>query len=334
MTNRKDDHIQLALLQQTQSNDFDRIKFVPVSIPEVDFSEIDMSINIFDQKFPLPFFINAMTGGSEQAKVINQRLAQLALAFKLPMATGSMSIALKDPSSMETFSIIREVNPHGFLIANLGAGHGLGNVLKVVEKLKANAFQIHLNAVQEITMPEGDRHFKGWLPLIQSIQQGIKVPLIVKEVGFGMSQDTIQLLKSIGVQYVDVAGRGGTNFAQIENTRQTQPMEVFNQWGFSTVESLLSAQKVKDVTMISSGGIRSPLDVIKSLALGAKAVGLSGYFLKLVTEHDHQTSVIKLQQFIDECRAIMVALGASSIQKLTSKKMIYDVELINFIQQL
>jgi isopentenyl-diphosphate delta-isomerase len=334
MTNRKDDHIQLALKQETIHNDFDRIKFVPVSLPEVDFKDIDMSMNIFGQKFPLPFFINAMTGGSQQAKTINQRLAQLALAFDLPMATGSMSIALKDPSLLETFSVIRDINPKGFLIANLGAGHGLDNALKVIDLVKANAFQIHLNAVQEITMPEGDRNFKGWISLIESIQKNISIPFIVKEVGFGMSQDTMRQLKDIGIQYIDVAGRGGTNFAQIENARNERPKEVFNTWGFSTVESLLSAKNIKGIDVIASGGIRTPLDVIKSLALGAKAVGLSGYFLKLVSEYDHETSVTILQKFIDECRSMMVALGAPTIESLASKKIILDAELFAINQQL
>lgn len=334
MTNRKDDHIQLALMQETIHNDFDRIKFAPVSMPEVDFKEIDMSIDILGQRFPLPFFINAMTGGSQQAKIINQRLAQLAQAFHLPMATGSMSIALKDPSWVETFTVIRNVNPNGFLIANLGAGHGLDNVLKAVNLVKANAFQMHLNAVQEITMPEGDRNFKGWMNLIQSIQKNINIPFIIKEVGFGMSQDTMRQLKEIGIQYIDVAGRGGTNFAQIENARNERPKEVFNTWGFSTVESLLSAQKVKGIDVIASGGIRTPLDVIKSLALGAKAVGLSGYFLKLVNEYDHETSVSILQNFIEECRSIMVALGAPTIKSLASKKIILDSELFAISQQL
>jgi isopentenyl-diphosphate Delta-isomerase len=334
MTNRKDDHIQLALKQATIHNDFDRIKFVPVSLPEVDFKDIDMSIHLFGQKFPLPFFINAMTGGSQQAKTINQRLAQLALAFDLPMATGSMSIALKEASLLETFSVIRDINPKGFLIANLGAGHGLENALKAVDLVKANAFQIHLNAVQEITMPEGDRNFKGWINLIEAIQKNITIPFIVKEVGFGMSQDTMRQLKDIGIQYIDVAGRGGTNFAQIENARNERPKEVFNTWGFSTVESLLSAKKVKGIHVIASGGIRTPLDVIKSLALGAKAVGLSGYFLKLVSEYDHDTSVRILQNFIEECRSMMVALGAPTIESLASKKIILDSELFAISQQL
>jgi isopentenyl-diphosphate delta-isomerase len=334
MSNRKDDHIHFALAQSVIDNDFDRLRFAPVTFPEVGFDDLDLSVNVFGTTFPYPFYINAMTGGSDKALAINQRLAQLAKAFSLPMATGSLSTILKDPSTLPSFQVIKEVYPEVFLISNLGGGHGLESMQKVNALIGAKACQLHVNAVQEITMPEGDRDFKGWLKKLKAINDGVQLPFIVKEVGFGMSRQTILALKDLGVRYIDVAGRGGTNFSKIENNRNPNPLHVFDQWGFSTVESLLSAQGIEGVSILSSGGIRYPLDVIKSLALGASAVGMSGYFLRLVTDDTHEEAVKKLTRFIDELKSLMVALGAKTILDLKKNKMIYDSYLMEFKNQL
>jgi isopentenyl-diphosphate delta-isomerase len=317
--NRKDDHIRLALAQNHPVNDFDLIRFKHVSFPEVSFDEINLGVDIFGTSFPLPFFINAMTGGSEQAGAINQRLAQLANHFSIPMATGSVTSALKDPTLLPTFTIIKKTYPKLFLIANIGAGNDVIMAKRVIDALQPNALQIHVNAPQEALMPEGDRDFRGWLKKIQDIRQSITIPLIVKEVGFGMSFETMNTLKSIGIQYIDVAGKGGTNFAVIENNRQTEPLSIFNEWGLTTVESLLEAQKVKDIYVIASGGIRHGLDVVKALALGAQYVGLSGYFLKLVSEYDHDQAVKKVEHLIQEIKTAMVILGAKTTQELITK---------------
>jgi isopentenyl-diphosphate delta-isomerase len=333
MSNRKDDHIEFALAQSVIDNDFDRLRFAPVTFPEIGFDDLDLSVNLFDTTFPLPFYINAMTGGSEKAYGVNQRLAQLAKTFSLPMATGSLSTILKDPSTLSSFQVIKQIYPEVFLISNLGGGHTLETMKKVNALVGARACQLHVNAVQEITMPEGDRDFKGWMQKLEVIQQGITIPFIVKEVGFGMSRQTILALKEKGVRYIDVAGKGGTNFSKIENHRNHKPLHVFDQWGFSTVESLLSSQGIEGVSILASGGVRYPLDVIKSLALGAKAVGMSGYFLRLVTEYSHEQAVEKLTDFIEELKAIMVALGAKTVQDLSDKKLIYDQHLLEFNKQ-
>jgi isopentenyl-diphosphate Delta-isomerase len=327
--NRKDDHIRLALAQNHPVNDFDRLRFKHVSFPEVALSEIKLNVDMFNTSFPLPFFINAMTGGSEQAGKINQRLARLANHFSIPMATGSVTSALKDPTLLPTFTIVKKIYPDLFLIANIGAGNDVIMAKKVIDALQPDALQIHVNAPQEVLMPEGDRDFKGWLKKIEEIRQSISIPLIVKEVGFGMSFETMNTLKSIGIQYIDVAGKGGTNFAVIENNRQTTPLDIFNEWGLSTVESLLEAQKVNDIRVIASGGIRHGLDVVKALALGAQYVGLSGYFLKLVSEYDHEEAVKRVEHLIQEIKTAMVILGAKTIQELPTKSFFFD-DLLGF----
>ena len=325
--NRKDDHIQYAYAQPTKTNDFDLIKFVHHAFPEINEDDIDLSVSMFQKRFPLPFYINAMTGGSEQAKTLNERFAMLAKHFKIPLATGSVSAAIKNPSLADTFTVIRKVNPDGFVIANVGAGQTVENAKKAIQLLNANALQIHVNAVQEVVMPEGDRDFSGWLSSIQKIKEHISVPLIVKEVGFGMSKKTIGQLLKIGVELIDVAGQGGTNFAVIENQRRTKAFSSFDDWGISTVQSLINAKNYPQAQIVASGGIRTPLDVVKSLALGAKIVGLSGYFLHLVKDHTHEEAVEKLNQFIEEMKMIMLVLGKKNILALKEAELMIPPSL-------
>jgi isopentenyl-diphosphate delta-isomerase len=325
--NRKDDHIQYAYAQPTKTNDFDLIKFVHHAFPEINEGDIDLSVSMFQKRFPLPFYINAMTGGSEQAKTLNERFAMLAKHFKIPLATGSVSAAIKNPSLADTFTVIRKVNPDGFVIANVGAGQTVENAKKAIQLLNANALQIHVNAVQEVVMPEGDRDFSGWLSSIQKIKEHISVPLIVKEVGFGMSKKTIGQLLKIGVELIDVAGQGGTNFAVIENQRRNKAFSSFDDWGISTVQSLINAKNYPQAQIVASGGIRTPLDVVKSLALGAKIVGLSGYFLHLVKDHTHEEAVEKLNQFIEEMKMIMLVLGKKNILALKEAELMIPPSL-------
>jgi isopentenyl-diphosphate Delta-isomerase len=332
--NRKDDHIHLALKQEDQANDFDLVRIKHHAFPEVNLGDVQTQVNLWGQSFPSPFYINAMTGGSDQAGKINARLAQLAKHFHLPLATGSISTALKQPSLKSTFTVIREIYPEGFVIANIGAGQSLPRAKEALDLLQANALQIHVNAVQEAIMPEGDRNFVGWLYNIETIRQGMTVPLIVKEVGFGMSQKSMTLLKNIGVQFVDVAGRGGTNFAVIENQRRALPYSSMNSWGLSTVESLLEAQGIEGLTILASGGIRNPLDAIKALALGASAVGLSGYFLKLVTDYDHAGAIQQFQLFMDEFKTLMGLVGQKQLSGLKQLDLILAPTLLAYQQQL
>jgi isopentenyl-diphosphate delta-isomerase len=314
--NRKDDHIKFALAQSTTRNDFDKVRLTHHAFPEINLGDVNLTTALFDRTFPYPFYVNAMTGGSDQAGKLNQRFARLAKYFQIPMATGSITAAIKDPSLLRTFSVIRDIYPEGFVIANIGAGHPVANAIKAINLLKANALQIHVNAVQEIVMPEGDKDFQGWLSSIEAIRQGIQVPLIVKEVGFGMSAKTFSQLTAIGVRYVDVAGKGGTNFSKIENNRRQQTLTSFDDWGQSTIESLLAAKPFTKLQIIASGGIRQPLDVIKSLVLGAKMVGLSGYFLHLMNQHTDEEAIVMIKAFVEELRLIMLLLGKTTIASL------------------
>ena len=334
MSQRKDDHINYALAQSVKHNDFDRFRFVHNSIPNTSLEAIDISTTLGPFTLKVPFFINAMTGGSEQSLEINEKLAKLAKACDLAMATGSVSIALNDSSLSESFTILSKINPEGLLIANVGAGSNSVKLNQAVDLVHAKACQVHLNALQELIMPEGDKDFTSWWSDLEDCVLHSKVPLIVKEVGFGMSPSLILKLEALGITMIDVSGHGGTDFAWIENQRRGQSLDFFNGWGLSTLESLLSIQGKTKVDLIASGGIRNALDIAKALASGAKAVGLSSYFLKLVSDYSLEEAIGEVEKLKEELKMIMCALDAPDTQTLSKINYIIDADLEHRINQL
>ena len=311
---RKDEHVEHALNQKQGHNDFDKIKLVHQSLPNFDLSVVSMETNYLNHDFDLPIYINAMTGGSEKTKEINRKLSRLARRFNLAMSVGSQHVALDDAQYEASFRVVREENPHGFIIGNVNPNASVDDALRAIEMIGANALGIHINPAQELTMAEGDRTFKHWMDNIKDIVENVGVPVIVKEVGNGLSRESVKKLMDLGVQHVDVSGKGGTNFIDIENKRLEQGRyDYLADWGNSTVDALIDNQSyVNTVEVFASGGIRNPLDVIKALALGAKAVGLSRFFLDLVHEHREDEFSI----FVEDLKKIMVLVDAQSIEDL------------------
>ncbi len=324
--NRKDDHIAYAHAQTVANNDFDLIRFKPHGLPETNKALVNYATEFLGNKVATPIYINAMTGGSKQAQTINGKLSALASHFGLPMALGSYSSAYQDASLINTYDVI---NAHdGFLkLANVGADKPLVVAKTAVQKLNADGLQIHINSVQELIMPEGERVFKGWSDNIKAVHDALNVPVMVKEVGFGMSTQTFKTLKNLGIVYIDVSGRGGTNFASIENKRRISTYQAFEQWGLSTVESLLQAEEIEGIHLYASGGIRHAGDVVKALALGAEAVGLSKFFLTLAMEDDLPTMIEKTAHLLDEIKTIMCALGVDNVKALNKHHLIIPKHL-------
>ena len=333
---RKNEHVEIAMAQQdVPQSDFDRMRFVHHSIPNINVNQVDLTSHTsnFDMTFPL--YINAMTGGSDWTKTINEKLAVVARETGLAMAVGSTHAALRNPKMAESFSIVRKTNPEGIIFSNVGADVPVDKAVKAVELLDAQALQVHVNAPQELVMPEGNREFSTWLENVEAIVQRVSVPVIIKEVGFGMSKELLQSLVNIGVTYVDVSGKGGTNFVTIENERRSnKDMDYLSNWGQSTVESLLESISYQDkLNVFASGGLRTPLDAIKSLALGATAVGMSRPFLNQV-EHAGITSTIEyVESFIDHMKSIMTMLDAKDINDLKQSKIVFDSKLMSWIEQ-
>ncbi len=336
MNQRKDEHVKHALEHHNskRTNDFDNVRLVHHSLRAIDVDETNIRTTIGSIDIDIPFFINAMTGGSAYTKEINDKLSKVAQKTGLAMAVGSMSAAFKDPAVWDSFTLVRENHPTGTIFANLNPNYDLDAAKEAVSRLSANALQIHINSAQEVVMPEGDRNFSHWKENIHAIAHGLDVDLIVKEVGFGMSRETIRSLMELGVSIIDVSGRGGTNFAQIENKRRDEhKLDYLEDFGQSTVQSLLEARIYLDsVDLIASGGIRHPLDMIKAFALGANAVGLSAVILNAVMEDGIDETCQMIEAWKEDLHLLMALLGARTIKDLRHADFILSLDLMNYCE--
>ena len=318
--NRKDEHIKYALKYESAGNSFDDMELIQCSIPEYNLDEIDLSVNFAENTFEYPFFINAMTGGSKKGKEINRKLAKVAKECNILLVTGSYSAALKSPDD-DSFEVVRKENKGLLLGTNIGADKNYMAGMKAVEDLNPLFLQIHVNLMQELIMPEGSRNFNEWRKNISDFVKNVKVPLILKEVGFGMSPETVKKGMELGLKTFDISGRGGTSFAYIENMRGENRFSYLNEWGQSTVSCLLGLKDYIDkAEIIASGGVRHPLDIIKALVLGAKAVGLSGTMLRLAENNSTEEIIEIVNSWKEECRMIMCALNAKNVKELQNVK--------------
>lgn len=333
---RKDEHVRHVLSQTEQiDTDFNRVHLVHHSLPDFNLEDIDLSSAFGTVDWEVPLYINAMTGGSDWTKNINEKLALVAKAAGLPMSLGSMHAAIKDPALKSSFSVARKMNPDGFLIANVGADVPAEHVHEVIDLIDADALQIHINAAQELIMPEGDREFKNWKQNIQKIVNMVNIPVIVKEVGFGMNRETISSLVELGVIYIDISGRGGTNFAEIENRRRKdQEMDYMYTWGQSTVISLIESEPFQNSAhILASGGVTTPLDAVKCLALGARAVGLSRIVLERVMNDGVEDTTQFINDFIYQMKKIALLTNSRTLEDLKNTPKVLSSELENWKTQ-
>jgi len=314
MMNRKDEHIKYALKYQSPYNSFDEMELIHHSLPDYDLSEIDLTTHFAGRDFDYPFYINAMTGGSEKAKAVNRKLAQVAQATGLVMVTGSYSAALKNPQDDSYPS--KKDYPDLLLATNLGIDKPYELGLQTVDEMQPIFLQVHVNLMQELLMPEGEREFRSWKKNLENYATKMPVPVVLKEVGFGMDLKTIQMAHAFGIKTFDISGRGGTSFAFIENQRGGD-RSYLNEWGQTTVQSLLNLQDVVDtVEILASGGVRHPLDMVKCFVLGAKGVGISRTVLELVEKYPVEQVVNIVNGWKDDLRFIMCALNCKTIADL------------------
>ena len=315
MTNRKDQHIKHALAYQSPYNSFDEVELIQSSLPKYDLAEIELKTHFAGRDWDFPFYINAMTGGSNKAKAVNRKLAQVAEACGLLFITGSYSPALKNPED-DSYDV-RSLTPQVLLGTNIGLDKPVQLGQKAVEDLRPLLLEVHVNLMQDLLMPEGEREFKSWLSNLADYAQEISVPVVLKEVGFGMDRKTVQRGLDLGIRTFDISGRGGTSFAYIENQRAQQDRSYLNQWGQSTVQTLLNLGDLRNrAEILASGGVRHPLDMIKALVLGARAVGLSRTILELVERYPVEKVIAIVDGWKDDLRLLMCALNCRTLTDL------------------
>ena len=333
---RKEEHLALAKMffNSNKNNDFKHIHLIRPALPESAVSKESITTEMFGQKISAPFFINAMTGGSDASYTINRRLAQAAAKENIPMALGSASILEKEIDQIKSFEIARQENPDGLLFANVNPTTNPKVAQKIVHALNANALQIHLNSVQEAVMPEGDRDFH-WLDNLKAIRQTVDVPIIIKEVGMGIDPESLRTLLINDFSIIDLGGSGGTNFAQIEKERRkNQKLMFLEDIGLSTVKTLLAARTIPvNKTIIAAGGITNALDIFKSLVLGAQYVGIANYFLQFANQ-DTESLIVAIQNLKYELRLLTALFGLKNIAEADEVKYYLDTDLYNFTRQI
>lgn len=315
--NRKDLHLEFAKKQGNFKNDFDKIRLIHHSLPSGKVAEIDLSVTILNRVFPYPFYINSMTGGTKKSHALNLRLAKLADHFNLPFFLGSMSPIIKDENLIKDHKLLRKTYPNLFIVANINPNFSVEMALKAVEAVNANALAIHLNPIQELVNEEGDRDFTHWEKNILAIQKAITIPIIIKEVGFGLDTASLLKLREAGFKYFDISGQGGTNFAQIELALTHKTSSPLSAFGISTVEALLKVGNLTNIEVYASGGIRNAADILKAMALGAKATGMAHYFLNLLKLTDEEM-IIQVNRLIEDLKKICLLLNIKKITEVNS----------------
>lgn len=344
---RKKEGIDIPLTKNVQAKDsttyLEFVKLIHNALPELDFEEIDTTCSFLKHSFSAPILIDCMTGGTPEATKINMRLGQIAEKFQLCMGVGSQRAGLKSNELRDTYHVARANAPNAFLIANIGGaqlskGLSIDEIENIIEMIRANALAIHLNPLQELIQPEGEPRYSGVLAKITELCKNLKIPVIVKEVGAGISKDVASRLESSGIAAINVAGSGGTSWAGVEKERaqevgnqiKTHLGELFWDWGIPTALSLIEVTKTVNIPIIASGGLRNGLEIAKCLALGADACALAYPFLRHASE-----SFESLNKFtntiITELRSTMFLVGSKDIFGLKKSRYMLTGDLARVI---
>ncbi len=333
--NRKTEHLRVCLEEDVEfreiTSGLEKYRFTHCCLPELDYNDINVETTFLGKSLGAPILISSMTGGTELAHLVNTRLAIVAQNYRLAMGVGSQRIALEQPQLASTFAV-RNLAPDILLFANLGAvqlnyGCGLDECLRLIDLLEADALIFHLNPLQEMVQSRGDSNFRGLLAKITQICSRLPVPVLVKEVGNGISSVMAKKLIEAGVAAIDVAGAGGTSWAKVESKRakdkrQARLGEVFADWGLSTTECITSIRAIAPtIPLIASGGLKNGLDIAKAIALGADLAGLARPFLTAAIESEE--AVDELVQFlIAELKIALFCTGNANLSALKSSQVL------------
>jgi isopentenyl-diphosphate delta-isomerase len=325
---RKADHIRINLSKNVQSgltNGLERLHFPHQALPELNLPDVDIRAEFLGKRLAAPLLISSMTGGTKEAGPINRALAEGAQSTGIALALGSMRPALESPSLAATFRV-RDIAPDILLLANLGAvqlnyGYTADDCRRAVDLAQADALILHLNPLQEALQPEGNTRFAGLLSKIEAVCRSLPVPVVVKEVGWGIGAEAARQLAAAGVAAIDVAGAGGTSWSQVEKYRArnrdaAKMAALFKDWGISTADALRECRRaLPDLPLIASGGLRSGLDMAKCIALGARLAGVAGPFLRSAVRGPKAVEA-DIQSLLAELRVTMFAAGARDLAAL------------------
>lgn len=327
---RKADHIKISLEKDVsfkKSTWLEYVELIHQAASDLDPEDINTETEFLGRRFSHPFLIESMTGGTSVAEKINALLGEAASRFNIPMGVGSQRAGIVRPETAKTFRAAREHGPDAFLIGNIGAAqlveNGIEFAVKAVEMIDADALAIHLNPLQELVQPDGKAKSKNLFKTLQKLKNQLEVPIILKEIGCGLSREVVEAAEQAGVDAFDVAGAGGTNWTLIEMVRaedvgdveKKSLAEVFLEWGIPTAASLVEAVDATTKPVIASGGLRTGLDSAKCIALGASMSGLARPFLEPATKSADDVLAV-LRRLSTELRTAMYLTGCRNVSEL------------------
>ena len=323
---RKEEHIAVAMdegkSQYKGSALFEYVLLPYRALPELDMEEVSLKAIFLGKEFSYPIMVAGMTGGFQGAKKINEALALFAEEKGIPFGLGSQRAMIEKPELKGTYDVKR-VAPHVFLVGNIGGAQLLEYSIEQIEEMaqavELDALAIHINPLQEVIQPEGDRKWKGVLEKIAEVRERLSIPVYVKEVGAGIDPETVDMLKEAGIEWVDIQGKGGTSWSKIEYARG-KAVKGFEEWGIPTALAiLLSRDKVK---IVGSGGIRSGVDVAKAIALGASFTAAALPFLKALKANKLEEM---FEEWMEQLRIAMFLTGSKSVEELQGKAIPYGL---------
>lgn len=332
---RKKDHVLLTVQKdvafKSKRTGLEQWEFVHNALPELNFSEISTETTFLSKKLSFPFIISSMTGGYADARRINKNLAEVCEEHRIAMGVGSERQALENSAFHSSYSIVREVAPSILIIGNIGAAevarmNDISPAQKLIELIRADAFAVHLNPLQEFLQPEGNTNFRGVLAGIEKLVRGLSIPVIVKEIGAGISKNVAERLLNIGVSIIDIAGAGGTSWAGVEilrrkNKNSTEQLsEQFWDWGIPTADALLEVASLKrsspSLVLIASGGITNGIEAAKALALGADVTASARPMMRQLFAGGKKMLSNHLHQWRKELQGVMFLTGAKTVEEL------------------
>ena len=326
---RKADHLRINLEEDVRAKGvdfgFERFRFEHQALPEIDLASVSTVTNLFGRELRAPLLISSMTGGVERGRVINRNLAIAAQQLGVAMGLGSQRLAL-EAAERETLFQVRDAAPDILLFANLGAaqlnyGYGVEECARAVTMVEADALILHLNPLQEAVQPEGTTNFAGLAARIAAVCRDLPVPVVIKEVGWGISETVARTLADAGVAAIDVAGAGGTSWSEVERhragtERARRVAAAFASWGIGTAESVQAVRRgAPGLPVFASGGIRDGIDVAKAVGMGATLAGLASPVLRAAVQ-SADAVVEELSVIVEELRIAMFCLGAASLPDL------------------
>ena len=348
-SSRKQQHVEITLSKdvsfRTKTSGFERFEFLHNALPELNFSEIDTGVIFLGKHLSFPLIISSMTGGYKDALRINRQLAEVCAEKQLAMGVGSQRQAMEDPTYHRTFSVVREVAKEIPVFGNIGAAEvaqlkDASKVQRLADLVRADGFAVHLNPLQEFLQPEGSPNFRGVLKGIEMLVKQLSIPVIVKEIGAGISANVAKRLVDVGVRIIDVAGSGGTSWAGVEIIRRKNEngkvkngkeasesfASTFWDWGIPTIDALRQVSNLKfqtpDLTVVSSGGIYGGMDIAKSIAFGANLAGAARPMLKAIGKGGKKTLIQKIEAWVMEVQGAMFLTGSRTISELQNQQLV------------